>query len=196
LKDHHQPLEALKAVEEQVEELEVKVEKPVERRVPDVVQPSGPIRLGAKVALRTLGNQGIVTALGEEDAEVQIGVLRIRARLGELMLVGESDSTPEAAPRVREKPPLTTIQTNHPSPGIELDLRGQRAEDALDKLSSYIEQAFLARLPWVRVIHGKGTGRLRQVVRDALKGHPQVRKFEAGGNSDGGDGVTVIHFDS
>jgi len=197
LKNHRQPLEALKAVEKQVEKLEVKVEKPVERRVPDIVQLSGPIRLGAKVALRTLGNEGIVTALGEEDAEVQIGVLRIRARLSELVLVGKSDpGTGKTPVPAREKPSVTTIQTNHPSPGIELDLRGKRAEDALDKLSSYIEQAYLARLPWVRVIHGKGTGRLRQVVREALKDHPQVKKFEAGGNSDGGDGVTVIQFDS
>jgi len=197
LKHHRQPLEALKAVEKNVEKLEKKVEKPVARRVPDIVPLSGPIRLGAKVALRTLGNEGIVTALGEEDAEVQIGVLRIRARLTELVLVGKSDPSSEntQAP-VKEKPSVTTIQTNYPSPGIELDLRGQRAEDALDKLSSYIEQAYLARLPWVRVIHGKGTGKLRQVVRSALKDHPQVKKFEAGGHTDGGDGVTVIHFDS
>ncbi|MBE9524151.1 MAG: Smr/MutS family protein, partial [Chloroflexi bacterium] len=82
------------------------------------------------------------------------------------------------------------------SPGVELDLRGQRSEDALDLLSAYVEQAYLAHLPWARIIHGKGTGKLRQVVRAALKNHPQVKNFESGGQGEGGDGVTVVHFDS
>ncbi|HIE56663.1 MAG TPA: hypothetical protein EYP88_00325 [Anaerolineales bacterium] len=80
---------------------------------------------------------------------------------------------------------------NHPSPGIELDLRGQRADDALDTLDTYLERAYLAGLPWVRIIHGKGTGKLRQVVRDALRQHPHVLSFEAGKPAEGGDGVTV-----
>ncbi len=55
------------------------------------------------------------------------------------------------------------------SPGIELDLRGQRAEDALDMLDRYLEKAYMAGLPFVRIIHGKGTGKLRQEVRAALR---------------------------
>lgn len=80
---------------------------------------------------------------------------------------------------------------NAPSPGIELDLRGQRADEALDQLERYLDAAYLARLPYVRIIHGKGTGRLRQAVREALGPHPHVSSFEAGGVSEGGDGVTV-----
>jgi DNA mismatch repair protein MutS2 len=77
---------------------------------------------------------------------------------------------------------------------LELDLRGQRAEDALDALDRYLESAFLAGLPFVRIIHGKGTGRLRQVVREALQGSPHVLRWENGQDKEGGDGVTVAHL--
>ncbi len=77
------------------------------------------------------------------------------------------------------------------SPGIELDLRGQRPEDALDLLDRYLEKAYMTGLPFVRIIHGKGTGKLRQEVRAALKDHPHVLSFEEGGDKEGGSGVTV-----
>ena len=69
----------------------------------------------------------------------------------------------------------------YPSPGMELDLRGQRAEDALDRFDRYLESAYLAGLPFVRIIHGKGTGRLRQVIRDSLGQSPHVKNWESGG---------------
>jgi DNA mismatch repair protein MutS2 len=74
---------------------------------------------------------------------------------------------------------------------MELDLRGQRAEDALELLDRYLEKAGLAGLPFVRIIHGKGTGKLRQEVRSALRNYPQVESFEQGGEKEGGEGVTV-----
>ncbi len=77
------------------------------------------------------------------------------------------------------------------SPGLELDLRGPRAEDAVVDLERYLENAYLAGLPWVRIIHGKGTGKLRQAVREVLSHHPNVKSFESGGDKEGGEGVTV-----
>ena len=65
------------------------------------------------------------------------------------------------------------------------------ADDALDKLDRYLEQAYLTGLLWVRIIHGKGTGKLRQAVRDMLRGHAYVSSYEEGGDKEGGAGVTV-----
>ncbi|MBK7454699.1 MAG: Smr/MutS family protein [Anaerolineales bacterium] len=79
---------------------------------------------------------------------------------------------------------------------MEVDLRGLMAEDALDKMERYLEQAFLSGLPYVRIIHGKGTGRLRQAVRGALRGHEYVKSFEEGGSTEGGEGVTVAMLKS
>jgi len=81
------------------------------------------------------------------------------------------------------------------SPGMEINLRGQRADEALDSLERYLDSAYLAGLPFVRIVHGKGTGKLRQVVREALKGYPHVKSFEAGGDKEGGEGVTVVKLD-
>ncbi|MRR10441.1 endonuclease MutS2, partial [bacterium] len=81
-----------------------------------------------------------------------------------------------------------------PSPGMELDLRGQRAEDALEALDRYIDSAYLSGLPFVRIIHGKGTGKLRQAIRDALRHSPNVDRWQSGQENEGGDGVTVAHL--
>ena len=77
---------------------------------------------------------------------------------------------------------------------MEIDLRGQRAEDALDVLETYIDNAYTAGMPFVRIIHGKGTGRLRQVIREALKSSELVKSFEEGGDKEGGEGVTIAHL--
>jgi DNA mismatch repair protein MutS2 len=79
---------------------------------------------------------------------------------------------------------------------MELDLRGQRAEDAQEMLDNYIESAYLAGMPFVRIIHGKGTGRLRQMVRDSLRHAAHVKSWVVGGEGEGGDGVTVAHISS
>jgi DNA mismatch repair protein MutS2 len=77
---------------------------------------------------------------------------------------------------------------------VELDLRGQRVEEALEKLTDYLDRAYLTQVPFVRIIHGKGTGKLRDAVREALRNNSNVRNFETGLDGEGGDGVTVVKF--
>jgi DNA mismatch repair protein MutS2 len=144
-----------------------------------------PIRLGDKVRLRTLGKEGVVTALSKEEAEIQVGNLRVRVELYDLDLVGG---------KIEEKPKTEAGARGEykaASPGVELPLRGMAADEALEALDRYLDQAYMAGLPYVRLVHGKGTGKLRDAVRRALKSHPLVKRFEAGGPSEGGDGVTV-----
>ena len=87
-----QPLEAVDEVEEVVEALEEEVAVPVERKTPSkpVRKPKGPLRLGEKVHLRSIDQDGVVTAIGEDEVEVQIGMLRIRARLGDVIQIGRA----------------------------------------------------------------------------------------------------------
>jgi DNA mismatch repair protein MutS2 len=200
-----QPLEAMKAVERQVEQLEEQVEKPETRQQPRMgpaaermqTEERRALRLGDKVRVRSLNTQGVVTGLDEEEAEVQVGMLRVRAGLSDLQLVkGGSESTDRIsktrAPARRDAGPSERRAEFMPqSPGMQLDLRGQRADEALDALDRYLDSAYLAGLPFVRIIHGKGTGRLRDVVRQALGVNPHVRSYEPGSQQEGGDGVTV-----
>jgi len=195
LQKRRQPLEILKPVIAQAEAIEEKVQQPIVPHRSKMKTLEGPLRLGDRVHVRTLKKDGVVTALGENDAEVQIGSLRVRARLGELQHTSEGLSAAEGPQAINLDPssavhaPSSVI--HGPSPGMELDLRGQLADDALDMLDRYLEQAYLSGMPFVRIIHGKGTGRLRQVVRKALKAHPHVASFEEGDPREGGEGVTV-----
>ncbi|MCX6067190.1 MAG: endonuclease MutS2 [Chloroflexi bacterium] len=214
LKKMRQPLDALEKLETKVEIIEEKTQIPVERQNPKVEirpgPPSGLLKLGEKVIVRSLGSEGIITALSEGEAEVQIGSLRIRAKLGEIQRksdLAENQDAEESQKivsgrtrRIKQMADnMSTSQTSsHTSaalgmatPSMELDLRGQRAEDALLMLDNYLDKAYLAGMPFVRIIHGKGTGKLRQEVRAALKQHAEVSSFEEGHPNEGGDGVTV-----
>ncbi len=188
LKKLRQPLEALEKLEVKIEAVEEKTQAPVERKPKEERIPPGissPLRLGEKVIVRTLGSEGIITALSETEAEVQIGSLRIRAKLGELARKTENGGQPtEEKPSGRTRRIQKMAENFQPSssvsgplsvsPGMELDLRGQRAEEALIMLENYLDKAYLAGMPFVRIIHGKGTGKLRQEVRAALKGHARA----------------------
>jgi len=80
------------------------------------------------------------------------------------------------------------------SPGLELNLRGQTTEEVLPRLDKYLNNAYLAGLPQVRIIHGKGTGTLRRVVRDFVTNHPLVASHRPGDQYEGGEGATVVQL--
>jgi len=207
LRKAKQPLDALKSIEEKIEEIEEKVAAPVERRPTVNHRPSlstlapgvstgvlnRPLSLGERVLVRSLNADGVVTALGESDAEVQVGSLRVRARLVDLQRKGQEEESPEEKAEKKqiaegsERAALSATK----SPGLELNLRGKLVEEGLEEMERYLERAFSAGLLFVRIIHGKGTGRLRDAVRNALKSSPYVASFEEPKDNEGGAGVTV-----
>ncbi|HJS17450.1 MAG TPA: Smr/MutS family protein, partial [Anaerolineales bacterium] len=197
LKKAKQPLDALKQIEEKVGEIEEKVEAPVERRWTVDNGPSSivnrPLALGQRVTVSSLNAEGVVTALGESDAEVQVGSLRVRARLADLIRKGQEEERPQ---QIEEKKQVSegsgrAALSGTKSPGLELNLRGKLVEDGLEELDRYLERAYSSGLLFVRIIHGKGTGRMREAVRGALKDSPYVASFEEPKDNEGGAGVTV-----
>ena len=207
LKKARQPLEALKTIEEHIEQIEQKVEAPVERRLTTPALAPGasvdngpsssivnrPLSLGQRVTVSTLNAEGIVTALGVSDAEVQIGSLRVRARLVDLVRKGPEAESPEEKKETRKQVVEVGEQvvTGAKSPGLELNLRGKLVDEGLDELDRYLERAYSAGLLFVRIVHGKGTGRMRDAVRKALKESSYVASFEEPKDNEGGAGVTV-----
>jgi DNA mismatch repair protein MutS2 len=148
-----------------------------------------PLQPGDRVLVRSVGLQGEIVSIDEDDgtALVQVGGFRMRADLAELR---REKGSPEEEKRERNLAPRA-INTPPPADvSMTFDMRGWRASEVNDKLDRYLNDAYLAGLAQVRLIHGKGTGALRQVVRDLLQGHPLVASFTSGGQ-DGGDGVTV-----
>ncbi len=142
--------------------------------------------VGGRVLVNSLGQQGQITALFPErgEAEVQLGGFKLRARLDDLAPLG----TPtEERPRYEQSLPTLTR-----TPSIELDLRGNRAEEAIQTLDEYLDDAVLGGLRTVRVIHGKGTGALRQAIRAELARHALVTSYRSGEAEEGGDGVTIV----
>ena len=191
LQEAEKPLEEIEEVEEQIKRVEEKIPQPIpKKKKKQVIREqetgiSGTPSVGDRVLVKKLGAEGDVIALGDGEAEVQVGALRMWADLRDLQLkkravkkeIVKAVSTPDVA-----------------TPRMELDIRGERAEDALDRLEHYIDQAYIGEMPFVRIVHGKGTGRLREVVREALRANPQVKSFEEGKPTEGGAGVTVVKF--
>ncbi len=147
--------------------------------------PQEPLEVGDTVWISSLNQMGQIIDLADEEAEVHVGTFRTRVPVLDL------EKRPPAVPHVGESGVRVSL-SSRPLPGVELHLRGWRVEDVLPRLDKYLDDAYLASLPFVRIIHGKGTGTLRSVVRDALAEHPLVASFRAGELNEGGDGVTVV----
>ena len=179
------PSPDLALVETQLEKLELKIT--AKAKPQPIIKPrqSGALQPGDQVFIPQFNAVGEVVELQNKQVEVQLGHFRATVPLREVELKKRAQQIEPGKIQVMVK--LPTIE----SPGMELDLRGQIAEEALLLLDQYLDQAFMARLPWVRIIHGKGSGTLRQVVRQALPEHPMVTSYRAGEGGEGGDGVTV-----
>ncbi len=184
-----QLLENLAVVEEQQEK---KAKK--QARAPRPRRPEGQIQVGEKVLVRRLGTEGTVMSVDPEGLEIQVGMLRLRVRPTDVdrrVAVVEPVAVEKLAAVVTGRTALPTVD----SPGLELDLRGQRVDEALDALDSYLERGFTAGLIFGRIIHGRGTGALRQAIREALRQSSYIKRWESGGEKEGGDGVSVVFFE-
>jgi len=146
------------------------------------------IAAGDQVWLADVNTWGIVLAVREEEGTIEVQVGQTRARLN---LADAEKMRPPAGKRLPQ-PPVVTRRLSGRMPSIELDLRGRRADDAIAEVDRYLNDAALANLGSVRIIHGHGTGALRQVVREMLASHSLVKSFRPGERGEGGDGVTVV----
>jgi DNA mismatch repair protein MutS2 len=145
--------------------------------------------VGDRVKVGPLGLEGIVQALHDRDAEIDVRGKRLRARLDDLRVIASSGPTP-AAPKVRVNVEL------QPRDGslTELNVIGCNVEDALARTEKFLDEAVLTELHSVRVIHGYGTGQLRRAIAAFLQSHPFVTNFVAAPPEQGGGGVTVVEL--
>jgi DNA mismatch repair protein MutS2 len=159
---------------------------PAESGLPDETDGRRPLAMGDSVWIRGLGTAGQLTGFDGDTAEVQVGSFRVRVQQSELERRGRP-SEPELETAAAQV-------SSHPAPSVELDVRGQRVEEVLPRLDKYLDDAFLAGMPFVRIVHGKGTGALREAVRKQLRDHPLVKSHRSGEQGEGGSGVTVAYL--
>jgi len=153
----------------------------------------GPLQAGDQVWVEPYQAVGEVISSRQGKVDLQLGSFRTSVNRSQVELrqrVAKDETTAKEQSGEIASVQMPAVE----SPGLELDLRGETTEEALRRLDRYLNDAYLVGLPWVRVIHGKGTGALRSAVRDALHGHPLVTSFEAGKEGEGGEGVTVARL--
>jgi len=155
------------------------------------------LRPGLRVRLPRLGQTGTVLSAPDASgqAAVQVGILRVMARPEELVLGeedGESKAELKAMARDRRSGGVDVATGKTVSFSPELDLRGLTVEDALVRVEKYLDDAVLAGADRVRLIHGKGTGALREGISAYLRRHRSVASFGVAPLNEGGDGVTVV----
>jgi DNA mismatch repair protein MutS2 len=153
---------------------------------------AGPVTAGDRVEVAHLGLRGDVLSVDDATASVQAGAVTVKVPLQAIRVLqrGASPSRPEGSRRVY--PGRSSIRTPGKSAvATEMNLIGRTTDEARDLLEKYLDDAFLAGLTSVRIIHGKGTGALRRAVEDVLSSHPLVTAHRPGAPSEGGGGATV-----
>jgi len=152
--------------------------------------PAEPIAVGDTVWIPGLEAKGEVANISGHNVEVQVGQFRVQ--VDHRKLSRASGTLQKQEPSLDRPVKVMTSRTVKPT--MELDLRGWRVEEGLTRLERYLDDAYLSNLPWVQVIHGRGTGVLRRAVRETLSRHPLVTSFRSGEMNEGGDGVTVVEM--
>ena len=143
---------------------------------------------GDEVMVHSYGQRGILMEKVDNNQWlVQIGILKMKIK--------ESDLSRVQAEKETARKMVATVRSESNSHvSTQLDLRGERYESALKELDQYLDAALLAGYPQVTIVHGKGTGALRQGVTQALKNHRSIKKFETAPANQGGNGATIVEF--
>jgi DNA mismatch repair protein MutS2 len=146
------------------------------------------IHEGDRVRIQSLDRDGIVESIRDGIYGVMVGPLRYRADRKDIEKIG--GSLPQVPP-----PQLRILTPDNPEETVrELKVIGLSADEALDRVDKFLDQAFLADIDSVRIIHGHGKGILRKAIAAMLAGHPQVERFNLATPDKGGSGATMVEL--
>ncbi len=147
---------------------------------------------GAQVYVRSLKQKGEVISFDKEEAQVQVGSMKVHLPLKELRLEKKASKKESDQHISRSSASYSVIKDI--SVKNSIDLRGLNLDEAIPLVDKLLDNALWAGLNRVDIIHGKGTGKLKQGLRPYLKGHPLVNSYRGGSSGEGGEGVTVIEL--
>ncbi len=155
-------------------------------------QPKLKVNVGDKVRVKKLNRFGEVMAIkprGKTPLQILVGNMQMQAAYHEIDSVHPKQETSHLSTSVLD---IQYSKSNTIS--SELNIRGLLVKEALDLTDKYLDDAYLAGIPTVRILHGKGTGALRKAVHDELRENPHVTNYQLAPLSQGGEGVTVVTF--
>ena len=151
-----------------------------------------PPRQGDTVELLKLGTRATVLSVNKDGSlQIQAGIMKLTVKPQEVYVLPQQD-TQNAVKKFVEK---ANRQLRNLATSSEVDLRGMTADEAISVLDRFLDDAMLAKLPSVRIIHGKGTGVLRKAVQQQLKRSPRIKSVRLGVYGEGEDGVTIAELD-
>jgi DNA mismatch repair protein MutS2 len=147
----------------------------------------GTPEVGSRVTIGGLGLDGVVMSIDGNRAEIDVRGKRIQAKVKELRVIGAAPAGPA---RVRVNVDLK------PREGMlsELNVIGMTVDQAVDRVSQFLDDTLVTDLQEVRIVHGHGTGQLRKGIQQFLKAHPQVQKYYAAPENQGGGGATIVEL--
>ena len=189
-----QEQEQRRAMEQARDQLKNSLNK-VEEAIGDTLKPSQSLikppknlKPGESVYIANLDQKGQVLSVSDqgEEAQVQVGIMKINVHISNLRRVDQEPKTKGTR--------STSMSIKNRAISMELDLRGQNLEEALVNVDKYLDDVFLAGLKEVVLIHGKGTGVLRSGIHQHLKYHPHVGSFRLGKFGEGESGVTIVEL--
>jgi DNA mismatch repair protein MutS2 len=144
------------------------------------------LKPGTLVYITTLKQKGTVLSASNQEVTVQLGIMKVTVRWEDCRILEEKIQKPNTVPV--PKSILVKVQDI----ARQIDLRGVNVEEGEILLDKYLDDAVLAGLHEVIVIHGKGTGALRKGIREYLKNHPYVKEMRIGELDEGGNGTTIV----
>lgn len=154
-------------------------------------EPISNLKPGLEVFIPRYGQHGVILDVSEQgnNVHVQVGMMKMIIDRKELSRAGKKKNERKGSADVGK-----LVQRKAMDISARLDLRGMRVEDALTEVEKYLDDACVAGLPVVNLVHGKGTGALRSAVQQMLKNHRRVKFFRLGEQGEGGSGVTVVEL--
>jgi DNA mismatch repair protein MutS2 len=150
------------------------------------------VEVGEQARIRGLGSEGRVVAFDGDWAHLEFRGKRMRVKRSDLEPMGKARR--QTAEGRRQKTDVSTPQKETSGPVVEVNLIGQRVEEAIEAAEKALDQALVSGAASLRVIHGHGTGRLREGLREHFRSHPAVEKLRSGDRSEGGNGATILEL--
>ncbi|HEY8562670.1 MAG TPA: endonuclease MutS2 [Pyrinomonadaceae bacterium] len=163
----------------------------------DAEQPTvdKPIEIGSKVRT-SMGSVGTVEKIDKETAEVLVGAMRLREKVKNLQAIGDAPTEKQQTrgEKLQNQAKGSNLRLDTEDLSAELNLIGRTTADAEYEIDRFLDEAYLAALPRVRIIHGFGTGALKNFVHHFLKGHPHVQRYGFAPQDQGGNGATIAEL--